>query len=567
MATTTRAKRRKIEALEAKKQQLLEIQNETVDSQDSEDEEYIPNTPNPKPSEEFKSDSSKFSNHSLIVDDFNIEKESLVSAKQKPSRPKTCFVWKFFSEPENDYVICQVANCKAKLKYCNTPATMKTHLAGVHRITEASLKKKSIDELKTSQISGQLTLHQTYEVIHPYSQQRMKQLHKSLTQFVIGTDQPLSIVEEPDFIKYSYDLNPKYKLPCIKTLKEHIDSIYCFANSKIEQELSCNANDVSLTLDLWSSCAHQPYLGITVHWVDENFYPCEFLLNMEEFPYPHDAFTIAEEINNIIHSYNLEFKVTAIVTDNGSNVKSAIEQLGICKRIPCSAHTLQLSILKGLEKVSQLTSKCKELIRFLSGDKKRQQLREAQAYLIRQQERETAVDNSVQDELDDKNSIIDVVKSNNTRWNSTFYAYERLLLLKSAIITLKETLLQDKNNKNQREGELLEEMLPTTNEWKVIKELTELLNPFEMATRLLSGQQYPTLSLIYPTMLSLKNLLLTDFNHFKSSEVKLVRDEIQEDLSIRWDYPEDMGIYAAFYDPRFKDLYFLDQVCIYFFKN
>ena len=92
---------------------------------------------------------------------------------------------------------------------------------------------------------------------------------------------------------------------------------------------------------------------------------------MDEFPYPHDAFTIAEEINNIIRNYNLEFKITAIVTDNGSNVKSAIEKLGACKRIPCSAHTLQLSVLKGLEEVLQLTSKCKELIRFLSGDKKR----------------------------------------------------------------------------------------------------------------------------------------------------------------------------------------------------
>ena len=107
-------------------------------------------------------------------------------------------------------------------------------------------------------------------------------------------------------------------------------------------------------------------------------------------------------------------------------------------------------------------------------------------------------------------------------------------------------------------------MLPTTNEWKVIKEITELLRPFEMATRLLSGQQYPTLSLIYPTILSLKNMLLTDFNHFKSSEAKLVRDKI-EDLSTRWDYPEEMGIYAAFFDPCFKDLYFLDQVCIYLF--
>jgi hypothetical protein len=199
MATTTRAKRRK---LEAEKQQLLEIQNDAVDSQDSEDEEYTPNTPNPEPSEEFKSNSSEHSNHSLIVDDSKIEKKSLVSTKRKSCRPKNCFVWKFFSEPENDYVTCQVANCKAKLKYCNTPATMKT------------------------------------------------QLHNSLTQLVIGTDQPLSIVEEPDFIKYSYNLNPKYKLPCIKKLKEHINNIYDFANSKVEEELLCNANDVSLTLDL-----------------------------------------------------------------------------------------------------------------------------------------------------------------------------------------------------------------------------------------------------------------------------------------------------------------------------
>ena len=51
-----------------------------------------------------------------------------------------------------------------------------------------------------------------------------------------------------------------------------------------------------------------------------------------------------------------------------------------------------------------------------------------------------------------------------------------------------------------------------------------------MVTQLLSGQQYPTLGLIYPTLLSLKNMLLTDFNHFKSSEAKLVRDKIEEDL-------------------------------------
>ena len=68
-------------------------------------------------------------------------------------------------------------------------------------------------------------------------------------------------------------------------------------------------------------------------------------------------------------------------------------------------------------------------------------------------------------------------------------------------------------------------------------------------------------------MLSLKNMFLIDFNNFKSNETKLIRDKIKEDLSIRWDYSENIGIYVAFFNLCFKDLYFLNQVCIYFFKK
>ena len=46
-----------------------------------------------------------------------------------------------------------------------------------------------------------------------------QKLNNSLLRFIINSVQPLSIVEDEDFIKYSHDLDPKYKLPCKPALK------------------------------------------------------------------------------------------------------------------------------------------------------------------------------------------------------------------------------------------------------------------------------------------------------------------------------------------------------------
>ncbi|CAG8683923.1 383_t:CDS:2, partial [Scutellospora calospora] len=121
------------------------------------------------------------------------------------------------------------------------------------------------------------------------------------------------------------------------------------------------------------------------------------------------------------------------------------------------------------------------------------------------------------------------------------------------------TLLQDTNSRIRQEGELLEELIPSTYEWKVIKELIQLLEPFEQVTRLFSGQNYSTLNIIYPCMVSLRNSLLERFDHFVTSEAIEVKNEINEDLASRWDYPNNIEIYASFFDLRFKDLEFLTQ--------
>ena len=142
---------------------------------------------------------------------------------------------------------------------------------------------------------------------------------------------------------------------------------------------------ISLTLDSWSSPAHLPYLGVTAHWVTSKFEPQEVLLSMEELPYPHSAYEIRDHLSDLLNEWELSSKITVIVTDNASNMKKACNHMEI-ERIPCSAHTFQLSIGKGLDTIKILINKCKLLISFLSADKKKQQLKESQIYLYRQQE-------------------------------------------------------------------------------------------------------------------------------------------------------------------------------------
>src|SRR5438876_28580 len=117
----------------------------------------------------------------------------------------------------------------------------------------------------------------------------------------------------------------------------------------------------------------------------------------------------------------------------------------------------------------------------------------------------------------EKPVCFDIVKANNTRWNSTLYAFQRLITLKPAISMLKASLMNDPNLHIRKEGERLEELCPTVYEWKVIKEMVELLNPFENATRFLSGIKYPTIGFTYPSMCSLRERLESDFNSLETN--------------------------------------------------
>ena len=90
------------------------------------------------------------------------------------------------------------------------------------------------------------------------------------------------------------------------------------------------------------------YIGVTCTYIDKQFNLNETILAIKYVPYPHTGETIAEEIQNILNEWNLINKVFTITTDNGSNMVKSARLIPGLTRIPCTAHTLQLVVGKGL---------------------------------------------------------------------------------------------------------------------------------------------------------------------------------------------------------------------------
>ena len=90
-------------------------------------------------------------------------------------------------------------------------------------------------------------------------------------------------------------------------------------------------------------------MGVTIHFIDENWVLKHFTLDVFRFKGSHTGQVIADEIYKVLVEFGLEIKTIAIITDNGSNMvlgarllKSTLTDSFIHYR--CVAHFLNFLI-------------------------------------------------------------------------------------------------------------------------------------------------------------------------------------------------------------------------------
>lgn len=202
---------------------------------------------------------------------------------------------------------------------------------------------------------------------------------------------------------------------------------------------------VSTNADMWSA-NNKSYLGMTAHWIDENF-QSEKAIACKRVRGRHTYDVIASEIEQVHSSYGITHKVVKCVTDNGSNFVKAFRmfemqpegscsdeeifdeevtytdidqvlstesdgQFSLSPHLRCASHTLNLISTTDLEKWITTNSECRGVYRSALG--------KCSALWNK-----TGHSTLASDEVKDVTTRQLIVPST-TRWNSLFNALSRI---------------------------------------------------------------------------------------------------------------------------------------------
>ncbi|GJV44925.1 zinc finger BED domain-containing protein RICESLEEPER 2 [Tanacetum coccineum] len=202
------------------------------------------------------------------------------------------------------------------------------------------------------------------------------------------------------------------------------------------------------------------------------------VISFEEFPSPHTGGALFKMLTKVLTNFNLEDKVMSITLDNASNNTSAMDKLKLKYDPPmggrfyhsrCVAHIINLVVQAGLgvPAIDAIIESFKTMLKdiFKSSARTRQRY----VKICKDAEKPCLRPNW------------DVP----TRWNSTYHMFLSGLKQQTTLAYYHD-VLANKNRCNHFSAE----------SWVIIQSLTQLLEVFNNATKILSGVYYPTSPLV-----------------------------------------------------------------------
>jgi len=350
---------------------------------------------------------------------------------------------------------------------------------------------------------------------------------------------PLSIVRGKAFREWVAELDPRYTLPTVPTIRDTlIPKVYNETMSELQTDLN-NAKHVSMTTDGWTSKSADKYNAFTVHFINwsENK-PILKSKILECAPFEAESGTsieIEKEVRRIAEKYQLKEKLVLAVADNAPDVQHALELFG-AQRLGCSAHKINLAAKYGIDntpEISEVNTKLAKIVRLTkvsSGAKKCFSKALSKVGMRR------------------KSSLYSFCK---TRWNSSYLMADRALLMKDALILFFAEYKMDKKSKL----EFLDE-----EDWENLVQMSVVLRPLYLVTKELSAEKHTTLSKVIPILTRLTDIYSKKIEN-ENSIGKELRTKVLAKLEETFKICDTDEIYSisTIFDPRFKNLGFQNR--------
>lgn len=268
-----------------------------------------------------------------------------------PKKSSTSVVWKYFgfrtTDVQQKQVLCTTCRGKVATSRGNT-TNLYQHLKKHHRqlYDECTVRNEVLSPVAQSNVK-QTSVLESFAAVTPYEKgsRRHREITNSIMHYLAKDMVSINTVSNEGFKKLIRTLDKRYAIPS-RTYFSHvaIPEMYTECRNKLETELK---NEYyATTTDLWSSRTTEPYLSLTVHFINYDFELKSHCLQTVYFPADHTGENIAHGLRESLSNWGLkEEDQTCITTDNGSNVVKAVE-LNHWTRLQCFGHRLHLAIGK-----------------------------------------------------------------------------------------------------------------------------------------------------------------------------------------------------------------------------
>ncbi|XP_040297398.1 E3 SUMO-protein ligase ZBED1-like [Bufo bufo] len=321
----------------------------------------------------------------------------------KSGRTKSCKAWEHFTQhPYNKLVVCKI--CKAALAWHGSTTVMNEHLRRKHvGVTEEGITPKK-----------QRSMSEFVHVNPQCTPAQASVLTGAVLKMLVTDMRPLSMVEEKGFQSMVSALNPSYKLPSRTHFTTLMERKYRETFQHVTDTIHHNESRIALTADIWTRVATEAYLGITCHYIGDDWKMNSICLTTKPLEERHTAAHIAGWLEEVLERFQIPpKKIIALVHDNAANMVAAeniLEEKHGWSSIRCTGHTLQLFINGAMKNagIDRAVSAARGLVEhFKKSELASTKLKE------KQKQMGTAEHKLVQDV--------------STRWNSTYYMADRLL--------------------------------------------------------------------------------------------------------------------------------------------
>lgn len=193
-----------------------------------------------------------------------------------------------------------------------------------------------------------MTLPESFTNCVPYDKNgaRWKAITEAITSYIATDMLPIYSVEKRGFNHLLKVLDARYVVPSRKYFANvALPHLYTATRQKIRAELE-EVAFYSATTDMWSSRTMQPYMSLTVHYINDSWTLRSTCLQTAYFPDNHTGEIIAHGLKDALSSWGLsEERLICMTTDSGTNIVKALRDNN-WPSLQCFGHKLHNAIGK-----------------------------------------------------------------------------------------------------------------------------------------------------------------------------------------------------------------------------